>query len=735
MLAGFGDVMGRIWGLAGLIVAIWLWSVHGQSRPDALGADAPAMQFAAARADAVLGRILEDQSPHPAGSAQAQAVRARILKELAAMNVHAGTQTGMSCFAQKRWGSMPCGTVTNIIADVSSGSGKAILLMAHSDSVAAGPGAGDDSSGVAILLETIRALKVRGIEGGGEHPILALITDGEEPGLLGVSLYLRDPLRRARIGAVVNVEARGNQGPSYLFQTSAGNGKLIGMYADRVKSYATSSLYSEIYKYLPNDTDLTPMLATDALAYNFAFAGGVAQYHTPLDRRENIDPRSLQQQGDAALEMTDALAHADLAQLRGPDAIYLDVLGRWLPRLAVGWALPLSITAFMVIALAGLLTRRERRTFQQPILLAVLAPVLLITGGLGIGFVLHGLAAWISGHADPSFAHPSWLRLSLGFGVFAVALLASRGAAAIACWLWFAALAIACALFAPGLTPYFLFPALVAGPLLLVTARGGRGAALLFSAIAALIVWIGLSASGEVLMGLTMHPLFTVSVGFGLLALLPLLGRTKAWGWSFALSLLLALGLAVVAGFQPVFSNSAPERLNIIYAEQAGKASWIASPVRHLPGAMRAAANFSAAPQPGVEYGYVARAGAARFAPPSTTVTRNGNDVSLALNAPGDGIMLDVPSQARLQSVTLNGVTTQVFGKRRAVMCVTPDCANARLTLHMGSPDAVKLLLVAQRRGLPLDGRKLQNARPANAVPSQGGDQTLLATAIAVQAR
>jgi hypothetical protein len=47
----------------------------------------------------------------------------------------------------------------------------------------------------------------------------------------------------------------------------------------------------------------------------------------------------------------------------------------------------------------------------------------------------------------------------------------------------------------------------------------------------------------------------------------------------------------------------------------------------------------------------------------------------------------------------------------------------------------VTLLLVAQRRGLPLDGRKLQNARPANAVPSQGGDQTLLATAIAVQAR
>ena len=31
--------------------------------------------------------------------------------------------------------------------------------MAHMDSVPAGPGAGDDGSGVATLLETIRALK------------------------------------------------------------------------------------------------------------------------------------------------------------------------------------------------------------------------------------------------------------------------------------------------------------------------------------------------------------------------------------------------------------------------------------------------------------------------------------------------------------------------------------------------------------------------------------------------
>src|SRR4051812_12238907 len=225
--------MGRIFSLAALVVGIWLLSVMNPWRPQALEPNAPATQFSAARANAVLARVLADQHPHPAGSAEAEAARGRILSELARMGVSARTQTGMSCYAERRWNIMPCATVTNIIAGVSPGAGKQVVLMAHSDSVAAGPGAGDDGSGVAILLETVRALKARspassseavGRQKSGEHPILAVFTDGEENGLLGANLFLKDPLQRAKTGAVINAEARGNQGPSYLFQTSKGNG-------------------------------------------------------------------------------------------------------------------------------------------------------------------------------------------------------------------------------------------------------------------------------------------------------------------------------------------------------------------------------------------------------------------------------------------------------------------------------------------------------------------------------
>jgi hypothetical protein len=426
----------KIGSFAALAVGIWLLGAYGASRPAALGVDAPAVQFSAARASAALGRMLGPELPHPVGSPQNAQVQARLLKELDAMGVQARTVRQMSCYSEMRWGAVECATVSNIIAGVTPGQknledGKVVLLMAHMDSVAAGPGACDDGCGVATLLETIRALRARGA--GGAHPVVALFTDGEEAGLLGAAAYLRDPLARAKTGVVINVEARGNQGSSFLFQTSPGNAGLIDLYAHSVPCFATSSLYGEIYKFLPNDTDLTPFLHAGIPGYNFALVGNEAHYHTALDRRANIDPRSLQQHGDNALELATTLSGADFAGLKSGDAIYLDVLGRWLPRLPVAWALPLSILVFIAIALAGFYTRRDRREIRRPGL-ALMMPPLFLAGSVGIGFGLHMIAAAISGHAQPAYADPLWLRLSLAFGIFAVALLVSRGAGAVARW-------------------------------------------------------------------------------------------------------------------------------------------------------------------------------------------------------------------------------------------------------------------------------------------------------------
>jgi hypothetical protein len=63
------------------------------------------------------------------------------------------------------------------------------------------------------------------------------------------------------------------------------------------------------------------------------------------------------------------------------------------------------------------------------------------------------------------------------------------------------------------------------------------------------------------------------------------------------------------------------------------------------------------------------------------------------------------------------------------VECVTPDCRDAVIALRMAKP--AKLTLVEMRRGLPPQAANLLKGRPSWAVPSSGGDQTLLATQIA----
>ncbi len=91
-------------------------------------------------------------------------------------------------------------------------------MMAHYDSVGAGPGAGDDGSGTAALLEVARALAR---EPDARHGLAWLFTDGEEVGLLGAQAFVEQHPLFPRVGVVVNVEARGSGGPSRRASASA----------------------------------------------------------------------------------------------------------------------------------------------------------------------------------------------------------------------------------------------------------------------------------------------------------------------------------------------------------------------------------------------------------------------------------------------------------------------------------------------------------------------------------
>lgn len=756
----------RAWGVAAaallvLFLGYWESQAHGVTP-----ASAPATQFSAARAETVLARILGPERPHPVGSAENAALRARVIAEFAALGIKAETYRAFTCSAWRKLSYVACATVTDVVAQVLPGQGKAVVLLAHYDSVPAGPGASDDESGVATVLETARALRAR--HQASLHPVLAVITDGEEGGLLGANAFLENAALKARVGAVVNVEARGTRGKSLLFQTSPGDGRLIDLYAAHVPVYATSSLYAEIYRFLPNDTDLTLFIRDGFPAFNFAFSDNVHYYHSPFDIRANLDPATLQMQGDNMLGVAGALTATPFAALKGGNDIYFSLFGAVLPRLPASWALPLAIATLFLLLAAGVLAPSAAPFSWGRLARGVAAPPLLVLGCVLGGWLLSVVAQWVSHHPDPTYAYPLAMRIGLCAAVWAVTLAAARlsdvKSAVLAAWLWPAALGVVTAALLPGISPYFVFPALVAAVVLVATARWGWSSgwgqfAVALAALAAFFVWLPISVSGESLMGLRLHPLFTLPAAFALMAALPLLAAKPLSAATFrvnaGLSALAALACAGIAGLMPTYSARDPQRVDLAYFEYGtaparfiAATSWKATSTEPIPAELLKAGPFRYDAQAfggtGLGDGYVAPGGAPLFAVPKgraiadlVSDTTRTVELRFALSDRADGFSLHVPKEAHLESLSIRGehLVSKGYAGDTQILCLTPDCRDLAVTLVLGTRGGLSIPFAELRYGLPASGARLKAARPATAMASQSGDETVLADRVILPAR
>src|SRR5581483_9439772 len=234
-------------------------------------ADAAAQGFSAARAKQVLATVLGDERPHPIDSVAEAGVRERIVGALDRIGYHADVQDATAC---REIPVHTCARVRNIVAlREGTTAGRAILLSAHYDSVPAGPGASDDGSGVAALLEIARLLKQ---QPPSKNPVVLLFTDGEEPGLLGARAFMAEHPLASKIAFAINLEARGTSGQSAMFETGDASGWLIDKYAASAKRPLANSLLSTVYKLMPNDTDLSVFKAHGLQGLNFAYGEHVS---------------------------------------------------------------------------------------------------------------------------------------------------------------------------------------------------------------------------------------------------------------------------------------------------------------------------------------------------------------------------------------------------------------------------------------------------------------------------
>ncbi|HMD58346.1 MAG TPA: M28 family peptidase, partial [Steroidobacteraceae bacterium] len=218
-------------------------------RPEPL--DAPPQEFSATRAKAVLRELIDDGVAHPLGTAADAMMRERIVQHLQNLGFAPELQTGLVCNP----GGV-CGVATNVVVRIPGRQGDhdAVLLCAHYDSWAVSPGASDDGASVAAILEIARILRARP---AAQHPVVLLIDEGEEVGLLGAQLFLREDPWARQVRAAVNLDARGNSGQSFMFETGSANAWLLDLYRRAVSHPATNSVQYLVYKLLPNDTDFT----------------------------------------------------------------------------------------------------------------------------------------------------------------------------------------------------------------------------------------------------------------------------------------------------------------------------------------------------------------------------------------------------------------------------------------------------------------------------------------------
>ncbi|HVE81650.1 MAG TPA: M28 family peptidase, partial [Myxococcales bacterium] len=341
--------------LALALLAAFVTLAAARFRPPApLPPDAEPSLFSAGRAREHLRAIAGDGRPRPVGSAAGAEAREKIVRQLQALGYRPEVQDGFACSAVST-----CARVRNVWAlrpGARGTDGPLVMLSAHYDSVPAGPGASDDASGVAALLEIARALS---LDPPARNPVLILVNEGEEPGLIGAEAFAADhPLAR-QVVAVVNVEARGTAGPSVMFETSDGNGPLLSLFAGAEAHPVTNSIYYSVYKTLPNDTDLTVYKRVGMAGMNFGFVDGEVRYHTPKDDVAHQDPASLQHQGQNALAMARALAAADLGALRGEDQVFFDVFAAWTVHWPERWMPALgALGLLLVLAAAALAVRR-----------------------------------------------------------------------------------------------------------------------------------------------------------------------------------------------------------------------------------------------------------------------------------------------------------------------------------------------------------------------------------------
>ena len=392
------------WLLVGIPLLIAAFTV---SRPQPLRSPAlpPAFEAGDTTADAQsFARDFPDRSPE---GANAQAAANRVAERLGGLGLQ--TQTDRFHVEIPGRGDVE---LQNVIATRPGQSSDAIVIMAHRDNTGTGPGANDNASGTAALLELARAYATPTappLPPRPNHTIVFLSSDGGAYGALGADRFSRSTPWRDRVVAVVNLDAIAGDGPPRIEiageRSRSPSGAFVRTAAIRILEQSgreparASALGQLIDLAFPFSLyEHAPFVGRGAPALTITTAG--TRPPSPFgDTPDRLSQRRLTEIGRSAQTLLGSLdAEVELAQ--GTSSyVYLGA------RSVRGWAIVFILCAALLPCLAvivDLFARLRRRRIPLAAALRSFRSRLLFWVFAGLLFELFALlGVWPGGAARP----------------------------------------------------------------------------------------------------------------------------------------------------------------------------------------------------------------------------------------------------------------------------------------------------------------------------------------------
>src|SRR6266567_5314215 len=325
----------------------------------------------------------------------------------------------------------------NLVAEAVGRSARTIVVMAHRDNDGRGPGANDNASGTAMLIQLARAY---GLPPGRpsaqlrpNHTILFVSTDGGAYGGVGAAWFAAHSPFRGDVAGVINLDSVGGNGrvrvefsgdtprePSGIFlQTIAAR---IAAQTGRAPA-RPGALRQLIDLGFPFSLyEQAPFLAQGIAAVTITTAGDNPP--DPLsDTKDKLRADKLAQVGRAAQDAIGTL-DASLELTQGTSA-YLYLGSRFIRGWAIELVLIASLLPFLATAVDLFARCRRRHITLAPALRAYRSRLAFWAWVVGLFELFRLLGAWPQGVARPippssPLAHDWPAKALLGLGVLAV---------------------------------------------------------------------------------------------------------------------------------------------------------------------------------------------------------------------------------------------------------------------------------------------------------------------------